>query len=304
MTYCNCGELSKYKDPFTPHPQNYCPTCFSNHLEKKMTRGFPRNTRGQPITVAVSGGKDSITLLEVILKAQKVLKIPSVKAIFLEEQIPEIRLQRQRVIKSFSRKYPHLEILYKDYTSIYGYSLPELVKKSIKKKLRFTPCMMCGILKKNALFKIGLQLKTSYIALGTTLEDEAATILLNIIRGRPQSGSIKKLNESDQVDPSYPQLLKPLARISEDLIQTYVDINNLPTISEACPYAGQSIRSDLTALLEKLKKRDPRGSLLFNITKQKHIINKQKSNLIKCRQCQAPSDQSLCSACRILAQLK
>ena len=147
MTFCSCGKTSKYLDPFTPYPQNYCSNCFSDYLEKKIIRGFPRVARGHPLAVAVSGGKDSITLLNVILKYQKKLKIPYVKAIMLEEQIPEIQSQRQQVIDTLQHNYPSLEIIYKNYTSIHGYSLPELIKKSNSNDLRFTPCMMCGILK-------------------------------------------------------------------------------------------------------------------------------------------------------------
>ena len=306
MTLCNCGEPSKYNDPFTPHPrpQNYCSSCFSSYLEKKMTRGFPRAIRGHSVAVAVSGGKDSITLLEIILKSQKMLKIPSVTAIFLEEQVAEIQSHRPEIVKILNEKYPDLNILYEEYSSFYRYSLPELVKRSIERKLRFTPCMMCGILKKNALFKIARDLKIPYIALGTTLEDEAATVLLNIIRGRQQTEISGNTDNHDSLETFQPQLLKPLARISEDLIQTYVNINKLPVITTTCPYATQSIRSDITSLIENLKKRDPKGSLLFNIAKRKTMNESiKKSPLMNCRRCQTPSNQSLCSACRILTKL-
>jgi tRNA 2-thiocytidine biosynthesis protein TtcA len=302
MTFCNCGETSKYLDPFTPHPQNYCSNCFSDYLEKKIIRGFPRGVRGQPLAVAVSGGKDSITLLNVILKCQKKLKIPYIKAIMLEEQIIEIQSQRQQVIDTLQHNYPSLDIIYKNYSSLYGYSLPELIKKSKSNNLRFTPCMMCGILKKNAFFKIGREMKIPYIALGTTLEDVATTILLNIIRGRPQANLNENKTDFLSIETGNPQLLKPLARISEDLIRIYVKINNLPVISTACPYANRSIRSDLISLIENLKKRDPRGSLIFNITKLRQISFSQNTNSFSCTRCQAPSNQSLCSACRILAK--
>ena len=304
MTFCKCGEKSEYNDPFTPHQQNYCSTCFSSYLEKKMIRGFPRAARGHPIAIAVSGGKDSTTLLNVILKNQKELKIPSVKAILLEEQIPEIEKKRQEIIEVLKGKYPDLAIFYKSYSAIYGYSLPELVKKSTNQNLRFSPCMICGILKKNAIFRIGRELKIPYIALGTTLEDEATTILLNIIRGRPHVSLNENSLDINSRESTHPQLLKPLARISEDLIRIYVDINNLPIISTSCPYAEQSIRSDLTFLMESLKRRDPRGSLVYNITKLKRLTSTQKLNFINCKRCQAPSNQSLCSACRIMSKFE
>ncbi|MHA1945357.1 MAG: hypothetical protein ACXAC6_06295 [Candidatus Hodarchaeales archaeon] len=114
----------------------------------------------------------------------------------------------------------------------------------------------------------------------------------------------EKSDDINSRESTHPQLLKPLARISEDLIRIYVDINNLPIISTSCPYAEQSIRSDLTFLIESLKKRDPRGSLIFNITKLKRLPSDQKLDLINCKGCQAPSNQSLCSVCRIIAKFE
>ena len=302
MTICKCGKPGTYTDPFTPHPKNFCDTCYSTHLEKKIVNAFPRVIRGYPLAIAVSGGKDSTTLLEVVMKYQKELKIPKITTIYLEEEIPEIQEERQMIIKNLERKYSDLKVHYESYSELYGLSLPEMIEKSNVMDLRFTPCTVCGILKKQAIFKISREQEIPYIALGTTLEDVASTILLNIIRGRPQS-SLDNTGVPPQ-EPGNPQILKPLSRISEDLILKYIGINNIPVITSQCKYADRSIRSDLAILMTNLKKRDPMGSLLFNITKANIVSNPPKNNETYCTQCGSPSVQSLCSACRILAKLR
>ena len=110
MTVCNCGALGEYKDPFNPYSLDYCSSCFSAYLEKKILRGVPRRVRGQHIAVAVSGGKDSLVLLNVLYSYQNELKLPSLIALVLEEEIPDIQQERQKIIQYLHKHYPDLDL--------------------------------------------------------------------------------------------------------------------------------------------------------------------------------------------------
>ena len=131
--------------------------------------------------------------------------------------------------------------------------------------LRYTPCTICGIFRKESLFKLGLKNKVAFVALGTTLEDSVCTVLLNIIRGISDRNFIQENQFSEFRKFGVPRRIKPLARISKDLIQTYVSLCNLPIISTTCPYSQRSLRGEISSFISKLKERDPRGSFLFNL---------------------------------------
>ncbi len=306
MTVCNCGALGEYKDPFNPYSLDYCSSCFSAYLEKKILRGVPRRVRGQHIAVAVSGGKDSLVLLNVLYSYQNELKLPSLIALVLEEEIPDIQQERQKIIQYLHKHYPDLSINIIKYSELFGHTLPHLVTINDSKKLGFTPCSICGIFRKQALFQMGLQAGVDFIALGTTLEDEASTIILNIIRGFPTLSPTQNSYSNNSNIQRLPQRIKPLARISEDLIRIYIRIKNIPIISQTCPYAQRSLRSEITAFISTLKDRDPQGSFLFNILKTKNDSERKTSfpqNTYHCTRCQMISHHSLCPSCRILSNL-
>ena len=306
LALCFCGALGSYKDPFVPFSHDYCPSCFVDYLEKKFSRGIPKMVRGHSVAVAVSGGKDSMALLNVFYKFRAQFKLSSLYAFILEEEIPEIEPQRQQIVSFLKKQYPELKIIYKSYSNLYEFSIPELISMSDNQGLRYTPCTICGIFRKESLFKLGLKNKVAFVALGTTLEDSVCTVLLNIIRGIPDRNFIQENQFSEFRKFGVPRRIKPLARISEDLIQTYVSLCNLPIISTTCPYSQRSLRGEVSSFVSKLKERDPRGSLLFNVLSIKKQKASQKSSYIlqKCTDCQMMSDKSLCPVCRILTKIK
>jgi len=307
MTKCNCGALAVYSDAFNPYSHGYCSSCFINYIEKKILKGVPRRVRGHSIAVAVSGGKDSLTLLDVLHTYQAKLKINSLIAVILEEELVEIRRERQNIIRYIQNQYPEVPVYHVSYSELFRYTLTELVQESDKNKLGFTPCSICGIFRRQALFELGAQNEVDFIALGTTLEDEAATRILNLIRGispsqQPDNTSDNKNYSSQRL----PQRIKPLARVSENLIQAYIKIKKIPTISTDCPYTNRSLRSEITSFLAALTARDPQGSFFFNITKP-FQANKKKTvsqrHTYKCERCQMISHYILCPTCRILSTI-
>jgi tRNA(Ile)-lysidine synthase TilS/MesJ len=156
------------------------------YVENKILKAIPRKVRGHPIAIAISGGKDSLALLNVLYTYRNELKLSSIIIFILEEEIPEIQQERQIILEYIKRKYPSLSVHYVKYSDFYGYTLPDLVNLNDKKDLGYTPCTICGIFRKQALFNLGLQNGVDFIALGTTLEDEVTTSILNTVRGLTQ----------------------------------------------------------------------------------------------------------------------
>jgi uncharacterized protein (TIGR00269 family) len=306
LALCFCGAEASYKDPYVPFSHDYCPTCFTKYLEKKFLRGIPKAVRGHSIAVAVSGGKDSMALLDIFYKNRAQFRLSSLYAFILEEEIPEINQQRQRIVKFLHKYYPDLKIIYKSYSDFYQYSIPDLITISDNKGLKYTPCTICGIFRKQTLFKLSLENGVTFIALGSTLEDNASTVLLNSIRGTPERNLIQKDKFEEFLKHGFPRRIKPLTRISEDLIQKYVSLSNLPTITSRCPYSNRSLREEITSFISKLKERDPRGSFLFNLVNIQNQVTSDKRSYTpkKCNNCNMLSDQSLCPVCRILAKFR
>ena len=103
------------------------------------------------ITVAVSGGKDSISLLHMMNSYQQNHWEFSLSAITVDEGIQNYREEAIEIATQNcqSQKIEHHTISFKE---IYGKTLDEIVFQLKKKKeSRLTPCAYCGVLRRQAL---------------------------------------------------------------------------------------------------------------------------------------------------------
>ena len=300
---CNCGLPGEYKFPLSP--QSFCLTCFSSKFEKRVLNSIPRSVRGQAVAIALSGGKDSTTLLHILHKYQHKLKIPRLAAIILEEEIPEMQSSREVIIKEIKTKYAGMEFLQDSYTELFGYSLPSLVKQADKLGSGFTPCAICGILRRHGILMLAMRKGgVKYIAMGNTLEDEAETILLNIIRGNPSKNCREEIHYEPVDRESLPIRIKPLSKTSERSIREYARIHQIPVLDTHCSFANRSLRSEIRGFLNSMIEKDPH--VLYNIISSIRKTESNKTiteNVYRCKECTSYSPDATCSACRMVQKL-
>lgn len=299
---CTCGLHGEFKFPLTS--QYFCSSCFSLKFEKKILRRIPRYVRGHTISIALSGGKDSTTLLHILRKYSKKLRITMLVAIILEEEIPTIQSSREKVINKLKANYPEIQFIQKSYSELFGYSLPHIVQQSDKQELGYTPCAICGVLRRHGILRLALEIGVDFIATGSTLQDEAETTILNLMRGNPWKNYRDQIEYHPVDSISLPSRIKPLARTSEKTIRQYTSISDLPFVKNKCLYADRSLRSQISTFLTTVAKKDQ--LVLYNIvssTKKERMVKKQIKKVYKCQSCSSYSHESKCSACRIIDHL-
>lgn len=299
---CSCGLPGKLNFPFTS--QYFCPSCFSRKLEKRILNRIPRYVRGHHIAVALSGGKDSATMLHVLHKYQRKLRVTMLTAIILEEETSEMQLARKEVINQLKPNYPEVNFIQKSYSELFDYSLPSLVQQSDKQGLGFTPCAICGVLRRHGILRLALNIGADFIAMGNTLEDEAETSLLNIIRGNPWKNYRDMIEYKPADRKSLPLRIKPLSKVFERTLSKYTNITKLQVLNVQCVFADRSLRSEITSFLSTIKEKDPR--ILYNIISsiRKETIGKTQIEVVhKCRRCSSYSPDLECSACRMIQKI-
>jgi uncharacterized protein (TIGR00269 family) len=302
MSQCTCGHQGKFFFPLIP--QSLCSNCFTLKFEKKILNRIPKSIRGHTIAISLSGGKDSSTLLHILAKYQRKLRIPQLYAFVLEEGIPEIQLERQRVIKTFKENYTKILFIERSYFDLFGQSLPNLIQKSDRKRLRFTPCAICGVLRRHAILRLSLKNWVDFVVMGTTLDDEAETTLLNILRGNPGKNFRCKVNYESSDGKYLPQRIKPLSRIMEDSIRTYCSNKKLEVVSIQCPYAERSLRSQINIFLSEIKKKNPH--IYYNIVSSSKADKFSKiefKTVYRCIKCDSYSSDPECPACRLITRI-
>jgi len=302
MSVCTCGKRGDFTFPLSV--QFFCVECFSKKFERRFLSNIPRSLRGHSLVVAFSGGKDSSTLLYILNKYRKKLKIPVLSVITLDEENPTTQESRNKIIDISRKRYPNVTFIQFSYSELFGFSLPKLILQSDRKKMRFTPCTICGVLRRHAILRLALEIDADYIAMGNTLNDEAATMILNILRAKPEKNIRNEITFNTANGRKLPNRIKPLARFFEKTIRNYCAINEIQPVKTNCSYENRSLRFDINSFLLTLEKKDP--NLLFNIVSsgRKFKTNNTKSNIVmKCQNCNSYSTRHECSACSLVRKI-
>jgi len=258
------------------------------------------------IAVAVSGGKDSISLLHILSKSEKEYSRTSLVAITVDEGIRGYRDEALEIAAENCKKLgiEHEIITFKE---LYGYTLDEIMKKRSIKNLNIeTPCAYCGVLRRRALNSAARKVKAGKIATAHTLDDETQTILLNIFHGDILRTAREK-PITDKTDLKLVQKIKPFCTIPEKETALYAYVKKIKFQATPCPYASSAMRNDVRVILNRLEEKRP--GIKFTIYKSIERIRpslektEKKQDMERCCLCGEPSTEEICRVCQLLSQI-
>jgi uncharacterized protein (TIGR00269 family) len=289
----------------------YCKNCFIKHVEDRVRWTINKGKLfdwNDNIVLAVSGGKDSVVMMKIVSKIER--NFPDVKltAITIDEGFNGYRVEGIRIAKKFSSMFgvEHLTFSFKDF---YGYTLKEIIDIAEKKGSPYHPCTYCGVLRRKILNVKGREIGATKIATAHNLDDEAQTILMNILRG-----DIGRLIESFRIESQkyegFIPRVKPMKYIPEKEIALYAYYSGIDLYSNECPFSKLSLRSEIRSFLNDYETRHP--DVKFSIVSSfEDFVNKimgkedlMKVKLNRCKHCGEPTTREICRACELLEDLK
>ena len=213
---------------------------------------------GDHILIGLSGGKDSLALVEFLGRRSQVY-VPSFKVTAVHVRVKErdyhsdlsyledfcARVRVPFVVRDteIARKASSLE----DAAS--GYSL-EVKGKETKAK---HPCFLCSWYRRKALFDVAQELGCNKIALGHHKDDLVETLLMNLIF----QGSVATIPPLLQMDKMPIQMIRPLCLIEEKDIQQYANLSGYEKQVKLCPLEKVSNRAEVKQLLVQLEALNP-----------------------------------------------
>jgi tRNA 2-thiocytidine biosynthesis protein TtcA len=243
-----------------------------NKLQKRIRRetgkaiiDFNMIEDGDKIMVCLSGGKDSYTMLDVLMYFQRIAPIHfSIIAVNLDQKQPGFP---EHVLPNY------LDALNVEYKIVEEDTYSIVMDKIPEGK---TTCSLCSRLRRGILYKTAKQLGATKIALGHHRDDILETMFLNIFYGGKLKGMPAKLVS----DNGEHVVIRPLAYCTEADIQKYSNELAFPIIPcNLCGSQENLQRKNIKLMLQDWQKRFPgRIESMFramqNITPS-HMLDKE-----------------------------
>ena len=288
--------------------ENLCGRCFCRTVEDRVRKTISRYEMlglKDKIMVAVSGGKDSVTLLHILSKIEKAFPDVVLCAGTVDEGIREYREEALRIAEDNCRKL-RVEHVVLSFKELFGYGLDEIVELLRKRgEGGLTPCSYCGVLRRKALNVMAREAGVDKLVIAHSLDDEAQTMLLNVVHGDPMR-IVRSKPVLDVVHPKFVQRVKPLCLVPEREIVFYAYLKGIKFQSIPCPYAPAALRNDIRTMLNRME-HNHAGTLftVFNsIEKIRPALeaSAEEVKLRECRLCGEPTVGELCRACELLRE--
>lgn len=215
-------------------------------LQKKLRRqvswairDFNMIEDGDVIMVCVSGGKDSYTLLDILLLLKRIAPISfDIVAVNLDQKQPGYP---EDVLPAYLNEQGIAHyILEKDTYSIVKSVVPE----------GKTYCSACSRLRRGSLYGFAKQIGATKIALGHHRDDMLATFFLNLFHG----GALKSMPPKLLSDDKQNLLIRPLAYVEEKDIIEYARLKEFPIIP--CNLCGSQTNLQRAIINDMLREWD------------------------------------------------
>lgn len=278
-----------------------CGVHLCEDLEARVFRTVRENAMirdGDRVAVGLSGGKDSTALLLLLDKVVREYTGVTLVAITVDEGIAGYRVE---TVNSAVNLAADLGIEHRvvSFPDLFGASLDTFLKGKESRA-----CTVCGILRKKALATAARQAGANRIATGHNLNDEAQSVLMNVLRGDLS----RLIRDSGKETESFIPRIKPLQDISEKEIAVYLMVRDRWSDLPECPYTRYALRAEVRTMLSKLEYSYP-GTMKRLIRSRKTLSSRLKKSDVQgslqhCTQCGDPCSGELCQVCSLLPSLR
>ena len=297
-----CGEKASVN--MRQHKLALCRDHFLEWLPEQTERFIQKYSmfvRGDRILVAVSGGKDSLSLWDLLTTLGY-----RADGLYLGLGI-DGGIQYSDHSHRLARKFADgqgLVLHVVDVEREYGEPIPVLA--DISRRGYGKPCAVCGLTKRHVMNRVARDLGYDVLATGHNLDDEAAVLFGNTLRW-----SGEYLLRQGPVLPGVPGMakkVKPLCRFYEREMAAYAILRGIEYIYEECPYAAGSTSIYYKEVLNRMEHEHPGTKLNFYLrfldARQRGLFSQHESmspQLHACTECGQPtSAPGLCAFCRML----
>ena len=244
------------------HHANFCPSCFVHFVRTAVTRGLKEvRFRPRPVMVAVSGGKDSLAVWDLLHSLGY-----QTRGLHINLGISGFSQASSRAVAGFASS---RGLDWSEYSlqEVFGYSIPE-----VHRLLRGKTCSLCGRLKRAYFNRLAVREGFDTLVTGHNLDDEAGRLLGNLV-GKRLEHVAKQYPFLPSPHPRMPAKLKPLYRLEIKELLAYCQLSGIAPVQDSCSYSRGATSHTFKQALELLEESMPgtKRSFLYSYLRDKEL---------------------------------
>jgi uncharacterized protein (TIGR00269 family) len=283
------------------HNAGFCRPCYLEYFRRQVERAIARERMCGPdehILVAVSGGKDSLALWDVLAGLGY-----RTTGLYLGLGIGEYSDHSRDKVEAFAsaRGLP-LEI------RALAAEGPGLAVPDVAAATRRVPCAACGAMKRHFFDAAAHEGRFDVLATGHNLDDEAARLLGNVLRWQRDHLA----RQRPVLEPSHPKFVrkvKPLYLLSEYETAIYAFMRGIDYVVEECPNAEGATQLIYKDALNRLEAASPGTKQAFvkefvRTAQALFVTDAARERPGECQSCGMPAYGALCSFCHLVREVE
>lgn len=276
--------------------QYLCQEHFDGDVEAKAKHEIRRHqwmTADDHIAVVLSGDAGSSALVYFLKKLTSDRRDIRISAISVDEGItgyhcPEEVLRIAAMLGT--------ECIIGSFRERFGMSLDEIAHL----KGSTLACTYCRVLRNFLLNQIALERGITKLAFSHTLDDEAGSVLKNVLQGNPEI-----LVDSEQTTRGKIPRILPFSTVPEKEVALYANLHVKEIIQSHCPYKDKPFEEDVEAMMNEFTIRHPATKYAL-MSLEKNLagscVSLSDSNYSSCERCGEQADD-ICQSCRIIDEV-
>ncbi len=281
------------------HNAAFCAPDFQEFFRKQVAEAIRKHkmfTTDEPILVAVSGGKDSLALWDVLIETGY-----RTAGLYLDLGIFDYSVESKSKCEAFAASRGQ-KLIVESVAERVGAGIPE-----VQKATRRPTCSACGLSKRYLMNRAAVDHGYPVIATGHNLDDEAAVLFGNVLHWQMDPLS----RQSPALASTHPKLVrrvKPLYRLSERETAAYAFLRGIDYIVDECPFAKGATSIAHKQILDSLEEASPgaKHNFLFGfLEKARGVFEGALPTVLnECAICGQVTTGEICAFCKLSDQVK